>query len=295
MTSKISHYSKLKNLWIEKHKKLQEKVYTKHKEAFHWLAGKIPVQQLVSGSMGGLLLLAQPATVLLPAPHLLLASAQNRPLDLDKDTSLMLDLLEKVPQDVRPLTQDEEKNITDILSKDFGFSITAQLQGIRLERNYGFIGQEQHLMLYPGDTIFSHFVLDEDAYEFAKYQMAPGKGAWGYFANSKSDLTETDIQREKYYIAVQTFLSPGFSENVAKYRDFFKYKKMLVINPHTGKSIVADIADAGPGIYTGKQLGGSPEVMRYLEREDGKRKGPVLFFFIDDPTNVIPLGPIKKN
>ena len=33
--------------------------------------------------------------------------------------------------------------------------------------------------------------------------------------------------------------------------------------------------------------------MKYLERVDGKAKGPVLYFFIDDPNDIIPLGPIK--
>ena len=53
------------------------------------------------------------------------------------------------------------------------------------------------------------------------------------------------------------------------------------------------IGDAGPAVWTGKHLGGSPEVMYYLEREDGARRGPVLYFFIDDPQDLVPLGPIQ--
>ena len=33
--------------------------------------------------------------------------------------------------------------------------------------------------------------------------------------------------------------------------------------------------------------------MSYLERFDGAQKGPVLYFFIDDPEDKIPLGPIN--
>lgn len=68
---------------------------------------------------------------------------------------------------------------------------------------------------------------------------------------------------------------------------------MLVVNPNNGKAIVADIADAGPAEWTEKHLGGSPEVMHYLERFDGKQKGSVLYFFIDDPDDKVKLGPIE--
>lgn len=67
---------------------------------------------------------------------------------------------------------------------------------------------------------------------------------------------------------------------------------MLVFNPNTGRAVVAVIGDAGPAVWTNKQLGGSPEVMKHLERVDGKAKGKVLYFFIDDPEDKIPLGPI---
>ena len=68
---------------------------------------------------------------------------------------------------------------------------------------------------------------------------------------------------------------------------------MLVVNPENGKAMVVVIGDAGPGQSTGKHLGGSPEVMKYLQRVDGKQKGPVLYFFIDDPEDRVPLGPIE--
>jgi hypothetical protein len=56
--------------------------------------------------------------------------------------------------------------------------------------------------------------------------------------------------------------------------------------------MIVDIADAGPAPWTGKHLGGSPEVMQYLERKDGGARGAVLYFFVNDPEDKIPLGPI---
>ena len=133
----------------------------------------------------------------------------------------------------------------------------------------------------------------EDSVKYYSSGMAPGLGAWGYFTNSRSELTQKDIDREKYYIATQTFLAPGFAEHTGEYIAFFKFRKMLVANPANGRAIVVVIGDAGPAQWTGKSLGGSPEVMKYLERVDGRGKGPVLYFFIDDPEDKVPLGPIS--
>jgi hypothetical protein len=142
--------------------------------------------------------------------------------------------------------------------------------------------------------MYSHFQDPVEAQKYWDYGMAPGLGGWRYFASSQATMTQKDIDREKYYIAVQTFLAPGFDQNPKEYLDFFKYRKMLLVNPQNGKAIVVVIGDAGPAPWTGKSLGGSPEVMNYLERLDGSQKGAVLYFFIDDPNDTIPLGPISS-
>ena len=83
-------------------------------------------------------------------------------------------------------------------------SVKAVLGGKRLNRSYGYIGAEQHLMRFAGDTISSHFSTESEMHDYGASGMAPGRGAWGYIE---------DIEKEKYYIAVQTFLSPGWDEN----------------------------------------------------------------------------------
>ncbi len=213
-------------------------------------------------------------------------------LKLDRISSLISDLSIILPRAVEPLTPAEEQNITDILSRYFNLKITAELDGKRLDRNYGIIGKEQHLPRYPGDSIDTHFDNEEDVRQFMQVDMSSNLGAWGYFAPSRAQMTKQDSEREKYYIAVQTFLSPGFNEHVAEYYNFFKYRKILVVNPQNGKAVVAVIGDSGPATWTGKQIGGSPEVMSYLERLDGAERGPVLYFFVDDPQDKVPLGPI---
>ena len=35
--------------------------------------------------------------------------------------------------------------------------------------------------------------------------------------------------------------------------------------------------------------------MDYLQMKDGKQRGPVVLFFVDDPDGKIPLGPLEYN
>ncbi len=237
------------------------------------------------------MLLSSPVANLLAPPQTL--SVEEGKLPVDKSVFLVSDLSNLLPKEVRPLTQEEEDSVSKVLTRDFGFRATPEIQGIKLNRSYGYIGAEQHLARYPGDTMTSHFEHSEDSVKHYSSGMAPGLGAWGYFANSRSELTQKDIDREKYYIAAQTFLAPGFAEHTGEYIKFFKFRKMLVVNPQNGRAIVVVIGDAGPAEFTGKSLGGSPEVMKYLERVDGAQKGLVLYFFIDDPEDKVPLGPIE--
>ncbi len=290
MKNKNSHsYIHLKKKWLKKQSKAQEKLWVNHKPALEWLHDSS--RQFIAGSVAGLLLLASPLSTGL------FSNSQNRPALLakaiEKKDQLTIALSSVLPKVVSPLNDQQETAAGQILSQIFKVRVSASLDGKRLNRSYGYIGKEQHLMRYPGDTIATHFETPEEARVFAETGMAPGKGAWGYFTRSKNELSQTDILREKYYIAVQTFLAPSWQSSSSDLSAFFKYRKMLVVNPDNGKGVVAVIGDAGPGTSTGKHLGGSPEVMTYLEREDGAAKGPVLYFFIDDPDNTVPLGPIN--
>lgn len=290
MLRQSQHYKSLAQKWTARSRKKRESLWKKHRESLGWLVDNS--KQLAVGSLGGLLLLASPHTPLLSASSSQIKSLQEQVLGSNKSVSLTESLSPVLPDNVRPLTDDEERKVADILSRAFGFRVTAELDGKRLNRSYGIIGLEQHLARFPGDNMRIHFDTAEEAREFYGDGMAPGLGAWGYFAPSRGAFTEEDKMREKYYIAVQTFLVPDYNQRVSEYRDFFKYRKMLVVNPENGKSMVVVIGDAGPAAWTGKHLGGSLEVMKHLERVDGKGRGPVLYFFIDDPNDTIPLGPI---
>ena len=238
------------------------------------------------------MLISSPNKQQLPAPNLIV-SHDGILKGYDQNVLLAQILSDRIPKEIRPLDSLEEQDIESILSRSFGFKVIAEIDGIRLNRNYGLIGGEQHLYRYPGDNLYAHADTASDFANYGSAGIAPGLGAWGYFAPTKQDFSEIDKQRERYYLAVQTFLAPGFAENLVKYRDFFKFRKMLIVNPSTGQAVVAVVGDAGPADWTGKHLGGSPEVMDALGLATGSRKGPVLYFFIDDPKNEVPLGPVK--
>lgn len=284
----LTHYERLSEKWIKKHTIIRKKLWKQHGKALKHVQKK--AKQFAVSSLAGLLLLVTPASNI-SAPFLKTVKEQPVVPDLNNQQGFLVDLTSKVPSDVRELTPQEEATIAAVLTQHTGIKVAPELQGIRLNRTYGYIGKEQHLKRFPNDSITAHIDNPNEAAQVMADGMAPGLGGWGYFMTN-GQFTQEDAQREKYYIAVQTFLAPGWNENVRKYSDFFKWRKMLVVNPQNGKALVAVIGDAGPAPWTGKQLGGSPEVMTYLERVDGAQKGPVLYFFIDDPENKVPLGPV---
>jgi len=290
-TQKKSPYHSLKNKWVKRHSLIKEQLLTTHRDSLDWLVSNLPAKHhLAAGSLSGLLLLAPQISSPLPVAS---TPAKEQVLEVPKKVFLITELSSILPQEVGPLDPGVEKKIAGVLSDELGFGVSAEMQNKRLNTSYGYIGAEQHLTRYPGDTMSTHFQTNNEQLRFEKSGMAPGRGAWGYFAYSQAEMTQRDIDREKYYIAVQTFMSDGYSQRVREYVEFFKFRKMLVVNPQNGKAMIVVIGDAGPAVWTGKHLGGSPEVMGYLERFDGRQRGPVLYFFIDDPEDKIPLGPIE--
>lgn len=279
--SKKPHYEHLRKKWLNKAHQSTQNLIDKH------------LKKVAYGSLGGLMLMSSPGMPNVGAA--MQPEAVKITSGEDKNMLLASKLKTMVPEEMRNLSNEEEKVVADELSNDFGMNIVSEIDNKRLNRTYGMIGGEQHLYRYPGDTLAAHA---RDATDHAMYGgsgIAPGLGAWGYFAPSKAEFDQKDEDRERYYIAVQTFLSPGFAERVGEYRDFYRFRKMLLVNPKTGQAVVTVIGDAGPGASTGKHLGGSPEVMHELGLATGPRKGAVLYFFIDDPEDKIPLGPVKPN
>lgn len=290
MARKKNIFNDLHHQWGAYEKDLHNKLWNKHGSVLSPLQNTM--RHVAAGSLAILLFMSHPVTTSIIAQGLQSDIVPVQEI-VHTQGELVSTLSHQLPPEVQPLTSDQELQIEQKLAEFFKLPIKATLAGKRLNRTYGYIGAEQHLMRFAGDTILNHFNNPEDLNAYGASGMAPGRGAWGYFADSFEQMTQKDIEREKYYIAVQTFLAPGWEGNTRELYEFFKFRKMIVINPDNGKSMVVVIGDAGPSPWTGKHLGGSPEVMKYLERVDGAAKGPVLYFFIDDPEDKVSLGPIQ--
>lgn len=245
---------------------------------------------LGAGALTGSLLLAPPTgTKALPPPHEIIEKikmAQTAPIAPPQEV-LVAALTEHLPDRTRSLSRDEEKYLERIFEEVVGVPARANLEGEHLNTTYGLIGAEQHLRLYPGDTIANHK-------PYLKEGIAPGRGAWGFFVPSKTELTADLEEKERWYAVVQTLYLPDWNRRQPYLKNWYKYRKVLIINTKNGNAVVASIADSGPAAWTGKHFGGSPEVMEYLGGPRYK-KGTVIVFFVDDPENKIPLGPVEYN
>lgn len=230
---------------------------------------------VAAGALTGSLLFAPPTGIGSLPPLTQIARSVDQPLQktvIDSFKSIL-------PEKVGPLTRSQEKSLESIFQNMIGVNARATLEGEHLNTTYGYIGAEQNLMRYPGDNVAN---------------MAPGRGAWGYFAATKNSMTGDDIEREKWYAVVQTLYLPDWNTRLPYLRDWYKYRKVLIVNTVNGNAVTADIADSGPAAWTGKQFGGSPEVMAALGG-DRYKKGAVIVFFVDDPENKVPLGPVDYN
>jgi hypothetical protein len=248
---------------------------------------------ITTSALAGTLLFAPPTLVKsVPVVTNLaksIGNLENGQPSTPQQETLLSSLQQILPQKVGPLNQTQEKTLEQVFSQIIGVNAKATLEGEHLNTTYGYIGAEQHLARYPGDNMSVHPKVSE-----LDEGMAPGLGAWGYFASSKSALTSQLADDEEWYAVVQTLYLPDWAERQPYLSNWYKYRKVLIVNSLNGNAVVADIADSGPAAWTGKQFGGSPEVMNYLGGARYK-KGPVILFFVDDPNNQVPLGPVEYN
>ncbi len=256
----------------------------KHAFAQKWLENKgLNLNQLREHSTRLLAGTAISGALLLSAPHLPFLS--KHPSAKIRQYSNPQDLLNAIKfMFNQKLNEETELMVTDNLKKYYGVSTAFQLDNNRLPAYYGKMGLEQHLVRYVSDTIDKHG-------NFSEAGMAPGRGAFGYFFDGSS--WETAEKNEEYYIVLQTFLIPNWNQDWGYLKDWYKYRKFLVVNTATGQAVVAALGDSGPAVSTGRVFGGSPEVMSSLGFYPGKHEGEVLVLYLDDPGNLVLLGPVN--
>ena len=288
------HFEALSKKFEERKNKLFEEFNEKHQFAVRWAIKKgVKPEELVQKSARGLAAgLAAGAMILsTTVPFEKREAKEIRREVAGRDIKTTVKPRKDISDEVKKALHGEdmynERKITKKLSKALKLPVRAELNGIRLNTSYGIMGYESHLSRYPGDNINSHLETAEGFQNFGRASMAGGPGAWGYLASSKEALSSVDIEREKYYLVAQTFLSPSWGPPQVK--EWFRHRKMVVVNPANGEVIIGVLEDAGPELSTGRNFGGSPEVMEALGFSGGGSY--VLMYFVDDPNDKIPLGP----
>lgn len=246
-------------------------------------------QQILAG-------IAMAGQVAMTNPMLSNTSNNNQVLD-EKSRKVALDISEQEHQEIIAklssyvnspaghLERETELYLEQQLSEILGFKVRTELDNHRLNHSIGVMGSEQHLLRFPGDQIQDHDMFQEAG-------IAPNRGAFGWFTEN-GQLTKEAILREKYYFAVQLMYLPDWNQNNQELKPWYKFRKMIVINPTEQVAVVAVIADAGPAMWVKKQFGGSPEVIREGKIWSPNSKGKVMLLFVDDEENRIPLGPIS--
>lgn len=292
--SKLDQIQKL----LEKRKKqVVTAIGEKHSESLDWLKKngldleelrENQIKRLAAATATGILLLSPGSMASAGENH----TSQNRSLDeggldlsdvANPGVFLAQTLKEKI-------AAQNESGVEDFIAANFGVNAKYEIGGYRMNVNIGLIGTEQHLYRWAGDQVENHLENDTDRQMFGRSGIAPHRGAYGYFGEPGSKLAR---DRERYYFAIQTFLSPNWQTDIKGTYNFFRFRKLVAINTKTGEAVVGVVGDAGPAKFTGKSYGGSPEIMHFLGLGSGPRKGEILLLFVDDPKDEIPLGPVS--
>lgn len=273
----------LKNALVAKQVQARRAFSQKHIIASQWLAQHGLTLDQVRQHSTNLLAGATLSSALLLAAPVMPQLLNKKPQAAFVSQSLIKNLLQKLGK-MGTNNQNDTNEISQEIKKLFGVKTEVELEQNRIPTNWGVIGLEQHLLRYPEDNLSEHTA-------FQQAGMAPKRGAFSYFFEEGVDEKDA-IAREQFYIVLQTFLIPDWNKDWARLKQWYKYRKFLIINTENGRAVVAALGDSGPAVSTGKQFGGSPEVMAGLGLYPQKTKGNVLVLFIDDPNNEIPLGPI---
>jgi len=219
------------------------------------------------------------------------------PKEFDPYRYLAEKLKEILPEKPRELNYSEQWRIEDLIRTHTGLPVSFRHESQVLPQSDGLMGKEQHLNRFKGDRPAYHK-------KFTRDGITPRPGAFGFFTWTKEEFMKNpELEAlERFYNAVpymytqswKKLLRRGDTKGILELKDWWKYRKILVVNPENGWGLVTAICDAGPAWWTGKHFGGSPEVMHGLGLYGGSNKERVVALFVKDVNGEIPLGPVME-
>ena len=206
-------------------------------------------------------------------------------LSEEERTAVLEKMCQVVQQPAGHMNRQDELYLEQQLSDMLGFEVAAELEGKRLNHSIGTTKSLPHLMRHPTDQLENH-----DAYREAG--IIKRRGAFGWFTQM-GQLTPTTTQWEKYYFAVQASFIPNWNIDHVALKQWFKFRKMIVINPRAARAVVGVVGDIGPADWMEHQFGTSPEITREGQLWSMDARGKVILLFINDPENRVSLGPLS--
>lgn len=273
--------SPLLSALAQKRDRAKDEFTTKHEFAQKWLEERgLTLSQIREHSARLLTGVTLSGALLLASPQI--GPVANHSVYSTKTLPQLLSKTHVVKTD--PLSQEKEAEILNAIKELYGVSAVFELDRNRLPTYVGKMGLEQHLVRFPGDSLSQQGA-------FLETGIAPARGAFGYFAEAGKTRTQME-EEERFYLVLQTFLILNWNRDWVTLKEWYRFRKFLVINTETGKAVVAVLGDSGPAVWTGKHFGGSPETMAGLGFYPKKTKGEVLVLYLDDPGNIVPLGPL---
>ncbi|KUK79889.1 MAG: hypothetical protein XD95_0023 [Microgenomates bacterium 39_7] len=295
LSSPLPNTSLLSTDLMKKYSQLMDKLAEKNKEAHDWLCSTFPDQsELADFTKQFMTAVTFAAQVAVTVPVEAQVQQNLSAMEEKQRNKLLKEITEQeleeimskmvgyVNMEVGHLPKEEELYLEQQLSDLLGFEVVAELEGNRLNHSIGIMGGEQHLMRYPGDKLSEHDT-------FLEAGISPQRGAFGWFTED-GELTEKSIMMEKYYFAVQTLYLPDWNTRHSELKPWYKFRKMIAVNPAEGVAVVGVVGDAGPAMWVKKQFGGSPEVIREAKIWSPQSRGRVILFFVDDSEDEVPLG-----
>ncbi len=183
------------------------------------------------------------------------------------------------------LAEESELYLEQQLSDILGFDVVAEYENHRPLFSTGIMKAVPHLKRSPTDTLLNHTNYHEAG-------INQSRSIFGWFG-SGSDLDPAIIAAEKYFITIPLYFDPAWQTDATELKNWYKFRKAIIINPANRVAVVCVIGDIGPNTITRKQFGGSPELIHEGKIWSPQAAGRVLLLFVDDKENSVPLGPIQ--
>jgi len=200
----------------------------------------------------------------------------------EEHRSIMEKLCTTVKQPAGKLPREQSLYLEQQLTDLMGFEVASELDGYQLPHTLGAMSALPHLKRHQQDDLAQHLLYQEAG-------LSDHRSSFGWFTEM-GQLTAEAVAREQYYVSLQIDLLSEWGINAQALKAWYKYRKVVVINPFQERAMVAVVGDFGPGDWIQHQFGGSPEIIRQLEVWDVLSQGRVFVFFVNDPEEKVPLG-----